>query len=120
VRALLILLVACGSKREEPPPPVPEPPVVDREALLAGKVPEGPEADLVNAQCRICHSVEYLTQQRLPEPAWRKTIDKMRKFGANLSDAEAASLTSFAARYWNAELPDPTYAPTTLPAGATP
>ena len=86
---LLIVLAACRSEDKAPPPPpvheVPPPaPVVsiDRDALLAGKVPEGaPEMEVINAQCRICHSVEYLTQQRLGEPGWKKTIEKMRKFG---------------------------------------
>lgn len=116
----LVVLVACGSKREPPPPP-PTPGTIDREALLAGKLPEGtPETDLINAQCRICHSVDYLTQQRLSEAGWKKAIDKMRAFGASLSDADAASLTTFAARHWNAELPDRTYAPVAPPAGALP
>lgn len=119
--ALLVVLVACGGKREQPPPPTPTPPAIDREALLAGKLPEGaPETELVNVQCRICHSLDYLTQQRLSEAAWRKTIDKMRAFGANLSDADAASLTAFAARHWSVELPERTYQPVAPPAGALP
>ena len=127
--ALLALLVACGSKEDKPAPsptPTPTPttspaPAIDREALLAGKLPEGaPETELVNAQCLICHAPEYLTQQRLAEPAWKKTIDKMRKFGANLTDEEAAALVAFAARYWNPDLPGRTWTAGPPPPGALP
>lgn len=134
-RALLILILlalgACKSEQappapqpppeRQPPAPAPPPPAIDRDALLAGKLPEGtPEMEVVNAQCRICHTVEYLTQQRLAEPAWKKTIDKMRKFGAVLTDDEAASLVTFAARYWNPDLPARTWTAGPPPAGALP
>ena len=133
-RALLIVvaLVACRSNENAPPvsgsagsgAPVPAAapaPAIDRAALLAGTLPEGaPEIDLINAQCRICHTTEYLTQQRLTEPAWKKTIDKMRKFGAALDEAQAASLAAFAARYWNPDLPPRTWEPGPPPPGALP
>jgi hypothetical protein len=103
------------------PAPAPPPPPIDRDALVAGKLPEGaPETELVNAQCRICHSVEYLTQQRLSEAGWKKTIDKMRKFGATLTDEQAAALVAFAARYWNPDLPGRTWVLGPPPAGALP
>lgn len=125
---LVVALAACKSEHEPstaPPVPVPPPtpvaPPIGQDALLAGKLPDGaPEADLINAQCRICHAVEYLTQQRLSEAAWKKTIDKMRKFGANLTDADAASLVAFAARYWNPDLPMRTWALGAPPVGALP
>lgn len=131
---IALALAACRSKDKPAPAPEPAPtqrppslapaapPVtIDRDALLAGKLPDGaPETELVNAQCRICHSVEYLTQQRLSEAAWKKTIDKMRKFGATLTDEQAASLVAFAARYWNPDLPGRTWTPGPPPPGALP
>lgn len=122
---LVVLLVACGGKREDkpPPPPVaPEPaPAIDRAALLAGKLPEGaPESEVINTQCRICHGVEYLTQQRLSEAAWTKTLLKMKTFGANIGEADVPRLAAFAARYWNSELPDREYSSVAPPAGALP
>ena len=128
---LIAALAACKSHREEPqptqqsqapqpPPPEPTKPI-DRAALLAGKLPEGgPEMDVINAQCRICHAVEYLTQQRLSEAAWTKTIAKMKKFGANISDEQAAALAKFAATYWNPDLPGRTWNLGAPPAGALP
>ena len=70
---------AQGSASVDAPPPA-----MDQAALLEGKLPDGvPMTDLINAQCRICHAAEYLTQQRLSEAGWTKTIAKMKKFGAN-------------------------------------
>jgi cytochrome c5 len=127
---LLFVLIACRSEDKPAPRPEPGPvkatptsPVVsiDREALLAGKLPDNaPETELINAQCRICHSVDYLTQQRLGEAAWKKTIEKMRKFGANLTDEQVASLVAFAAKYWNTELPERAWVAGAPPAGALP
>ncbi len=124
--ALLVLLVACGSKGDDkkPPAPIPTPdpvPAVDREALLAGKLPEGaPESEVINVQCRICHAVEYITQQRLSEAGWTKTLLKMKTFGANISESDVPRLAAFAVRNWNAELPDRVLVPGPPPAGALP
>jgi cytochrome c5 len=118
-----LALAACKQKHEPPPAPEPAkpaaPPAIDRAALLDGKLPEG-APDLVTTQCQICHSLEYLTQQRLSEPAWQKTIAKMRKFGANVTDDEAAALAKFAATYWNPDLPGRTWKLGPLPPGALP
>ena len=121
---IVLALAACKSKQDQPPPPPPPvaaPPPIDRAALLDGKLPEGaPETDLINAQCRICHAVEYLTQQRLSEAVWQKTIAKMRKFGAAVDDQQAAALAKFAATYWNPDLPGRQFKLAPLPAGALP
>ena len=93
---LLLALLACRSDERAPtqaPPPTPAPapaPTIDRDALLLGKLPDNaPELELINAQCRICHAVEYLTQQRHGEGAWKKTIDKMRKQIGEMLRAQA-------------------------------
>lgn len=121
-----LALAACKQK-QAPPSPAPEPakpappapPPIDRAALLDGKLPEG-APDVLAGQCQICHSLQYLTQQRLTEPAWTKTIAKMRKFGANLTDEQAAALAKFAATYWNPDLPGRTWKLGPLPPGALP
>jgi hypothetical protein len=128
---LVLALAACKSgdqpaptqapPAEPPPKTAPAPVVMSPEDLLAGKLPEAaPEMEIINAQCRICHSLEYLTQQRLGEPGWKKTVEKMRKFGATLTDEQAASLVAFAAQYWNPKLPGRTWQPGPPPAGALP
>jgi len=130
--ACVVAITACRSEHEPPEPtqgsagsvttPSPPPlPPIDRAALLAGTLPDAdPTTEVVNAQCRICHTVDYLTQQRLGEAAWKKTIDKMRKFGATLTDEQAAAMVTYTARYWNPELPPRAFARVALPAGALP
>jgi hypothetical protein len=125
VKRLLLVLAACSSKdsppppRKDPPPPKPQP-LLDQASLVAGKVPVGFEMELINVQCRICHNLDYLTQQRLSEDAWKKTIEKMKKFGANLTDAQVATVASFAARHWSPDLPDRTWTLVAPPPGALP
>ena len=122
-RFVLLALVACKSHEQAPPPPPAPPPapVIDRAALLEGKLPDGAaENSLVMSQCQICHNYEYLTQQRLTEPGWKKTVEKMRKFGAVLTDDQAAQLVAFATRYWNPDLPGRTWKAGPPPAGAIP
>lgn len=127
MRALVVLaLAACGRNKEPPPAESGSagsaaPPPISREALLEGKLPDGYAAtELVTTQCRICHAVEYLTQQRLTEAGWKKTIDKMRKFGAALDDTQAATLASYAAYFWNPDLPGRTWKAGPPPPGALP
>ena len=114
---VLVLVAACKSQQRSEQgatgsaPPAP-PPAAD--AAVADQM------ELINAQCRICHSTQYLTQQRLPEAAWKKTIEKMRKFGAQLTDEQAAALVAYAARTWNPSLPAPTWTPGPPPPGALP
>jgi len=123
-RAALLFVLACRSHEQPPPPPPPAPPpapAIDRAALLEGKLPEGaPESSLIMGQCQICHNFEYLTQQRLTDAGWKKTIEKMRKFGAVLTDDQAATLVAFAVRYWNPDLPGRTWKAGPAPKGATP
>ena len=79
-----------------------------------------PESITLQSKCVICHTIEYVTQQRLSEPQWKKTIEKMRKFGAPVTADEVASLTSFAARYFRPDLPLLTLVPASPPSGAMP
>jgi mono/diheme cytochrome c family protein len=123
----VIAVAACPSERKAPLPTesaaatTPAPPVIDQAALLAGKLPDAdPTTAVVSAQCAICHSLDYLTQQRLGEAGWKKTVEKMRKFGAILSDQEASAVVSYAGHYWNPTLPPRTFSVLEAPVGALP
>ena len=88
--------------------------------LLQGQLPEDPARTLVQTKCMICHTGEYVTQQRLSEGAWKKTVEKMRKFGSPVTDEEQPALVAYLAKHWTTTLgaPIPTLAP--LPAGSVP
>jgi cytochrome c oxidase cbb3-type subunit III len=55
---------------------------------------------LILARCSLCHTPDLIYQQRLPEERWRATVDKMMRWGADLSAEEAAVVTEYlAVRY---------------------
>lgn len=57
-------------------------------------------ATLILARCALCHTTDLIAQQRLPGDRWTATVDKMRHWGADLSEDEAAVLLQFlTARY---------------------
>jgi len=57
-------------------------------------------AEIANAQCLICHSVEYVTMQPpMPRPFWKSSIQKMQqKYGAPVADAQVEELADYLAR----------------------
>ncbi len=92
----------------------------DEAALLEGKLPDDPARAVLQAKCLICHSGDYVTRQRLTPAQWLKTVEKMRKFGAPLTDDEVKPLADYLGRHWTVDLPERRPAPVKAPAGALP
>lgn len=63
-------------------------------------------ATLILARCTLCHTADLIVQQRLPEERWTATVDKMRHWGAELSDDEAAVLRQFLTARYSPGAPD--------------
>jgi len=61
-------------------------------------------AEIANAQCLVCHSVEYVTTQPpLPQAFWKGSIQKMQqKYGATIPDAQVEPLTEYLTRNYGA------------------
>jgi len=61
-------------------------------------------AEIANAQCLICHSVEYVTTQPpLPRAFWKGSIQKMQqKYGASIPDEQIEPLTDYLTRNYGA------------------
>ncbi|HUL59895.1 MAG TPA: hypothetical protein VLU43_11495 [Anaeromyxobacteraceae bacterium] len=78
-----------------------------RAELLSGKLPADPARAVVEGKCLICHTGDYLTQQRLTPGQWQKTVEKMRKFGSPLTDDEVPLVSGYLGRNWTTDLPDP-------------
>ena len=93
---------------------------VETAALVAGTLPDDPAKTVLQGKCLICHTADYVTQQRLTEGQWLKTVEKMRKFGAPVTDAEVKQLAGYLGRYWTPDLPAPRVAPVAAPKGALP
>ncbi len=73
-------------------------------ALVEGRLPDDPARPLVQGKCMLCHTAEYVTQQRLTAGQWQKTVEKMRKFGTPATDEEAKIITDYLARNWTTDL----------------
>ena len=113
IRAVLVagLIAAAPSPG---PAPVPD---EKTKALVEGQLPDDPARTLVQSKCLLCHSGEYVTQQRLTEAQWQRTVDKMRKFGTPADDQEAKAIVAYLARYWTPDLPPPRFVRTPPPRG---
>jgi hypothetical protein len=99
-----------------------EPPALDEKtkALVEGQLPDDPARPLVQGKCLLCHTSEYVTQQRLTEGQWQRTVEKMRKFGTPASDEEAKTMVAYLARNWTPDLPPPRPVRAPLPPGSVP
>ncbi|MBS0589059.1 MAG: cytochrome c [Proteobacteria bacterium] len=71
----------------------------------------GPNLELVNARCLICHSTDYVATQppNLPRKTWEAEVTKMKKtYGAPIADDEIATLTDYFAKTYGDERPGAT------------
>jgi len=101
----------------------PEKPAVPPEvqaALLEGEIPDDPARPLFQAKCLICHTGDYVTQQRLTEGQWQKSIEKMKRWGAPLGDDEVKTLAAWFGRTWSPDLPERRSPRRAAPKGSTP
>ncbi len=92
----------------------------ERESLVEGKIPDGPARALLQAKCLICHTADYVTQQRLTEGQWQKTIEKMKKWGSPIADDEVKTLAAWLAGTWTLDLPERRSPRRPAPAGSLP
>jgi hypothetical protein len=103
-------------------PAAPAKPVLTKaqEAIVAGKLPESPAKAVVLTKCQICHTAEYVTQQRLTPAQWQATVVKMRKLGSPLDDGEVKLLSEYLAQHWAVGVPERTPRPVRAPANLVP
>lgn len=68
-------------------------------AVVSGAL--APQAEgLILARCSVCHSADLIAQQRLPRARWEATVEKMKHWGAEISNDEADLLVRYlSARY---------------------
>ena len=61
---------------------------------------DGPDVDLVDANCSACHSVDYITTQPRgladPKGFWTAEVNKMKKaYGYKADDQDAAKIVAY-------------------------
>lgn len=91
-----------------------------QEAIVAGKLPESPAKKVVLTKCQICHTADYVTQQRLTPAQWQATVVKMRKLGSPLTDDEVKLLSEYLAQHWAVGVPERPPSPVRAPANLVP
>lgn len=70
----------------------------DRDSIAVALAPRA--EGLIVARCTVCHSQELITQQRLPRERWEAIVEKMTRWGAQVSQDEADLLVRYlSARY---------------------
>ena len=62
-------------------------------------------AEIANAHCLVCHSVEYVsTQPPMPRAFWKSSIQKMQqRYGAAIPEAQMDALTDYLTRNYGKE-----------------
>jgi len=61
---------------------------------------------LIVARCSVCHSADLIAQQRLPRARWEATIEKMKHWGAEISQDEADLLVRYLSARYHPGAPD--------------
>ncbi len=61
---------------------------------------------LIIARCSVCHSPDLIAQQRLPKDRWLATVDKMKHWGAEMTDDEAELLVRYLSARYHPAAPD--------------
>ena len=66
------------------------------------RLADGPGVEVTQAQCRSCHSLDYITMQpRGGTAQWQGVVTKMIKvFGAPVSDTDAKTITEYLATHY--------------------
>jgi len=79
-----------------------------------------PGAELVTAQCIVCHSVEYIsTQPPLPRAYWQGAVVKMQqKYAAPIEAKDVDAIVDYLATNYGTPAPTPS-SPTTAERPAT-
>lgn len=77
--------------KEPPPPPAAVP---DTKMIASGKT-------IFETKCLTCHGEDLVKQQRLSKVGWTKEVEKMMRWGVEISDAEKASLVEYLTSNFN-------------------
>jgi cytochrome c5 len=74
--------------------------------MLAGQIasmqtlPHGPGADVVKSRCMICHESDIITSQKLSLAGWTNSINKMVRWGSQITADEREVLQPYLAMHY--------------------
>lgn len=75
--SFLLFVMACGTEKK-PAPVADPPPKITKLEDITTALPAVRGSEEFNNNCRMCHSLRYITMQPdFPRATWEKTVDKM-------------------------------------------
>jgi cytochrome c5 len=74
--------------------------VLSATALAAQQLPDGPGADVVKSRCVVCHESDIITPQHLSLAGWTNSINKMVRWGSQITPQEREVLQPYLAMHF--------------------
>ena len=68
--------------------------------VAAQQLPAGTGADVLKSRCVICHESDIITSQRLSLTGWTNSINKMVRWGSQITPEERAVLQPYLAMHF--------------------
>ena len=87
-------------------------------SLAAQQLPPGAGADVLKSRCVICHEADIITSQKLSLTGWTNSINKMVRWGSQITAEERAVLQPYLAQHF-APRPMASHSDAGLPAEAS-
>jgi cytochrome c5 len=69
-------------------------------SLVAQELPAGPGADVLKSRCVICHESDIITSQKLSLTGWTNSVNKMVRWGSQITPEERAVLQPYLAAHF--------------------
>jgi cytochrome c5 len=67
--------------------------------LWAQTLPAGAGLDVLKTRCLVCHEADLITAQRLTLTGWTRSVDKMVRWGSQITPAERDVLQPYLAQH---------------------
>jgi mono/diheme cytochrome c family protein len=67
---------------------------------LAQQLPPGPGAEILKSRCVVCHESDIITSQKLTLAGWTGSINKMVRWGAQITPEERDILQPYLAQHF--------------------
>jgi len=69
-------------------------------SISAQQLPPGPGADVLKSRCVICHEADIITSQKLSLTGWTNSINKMVRWGSQITAEEREVLQPYLAQHF--------------------
>ncbi|MGH9518959.1 MAG: PQQ-binding-like beta-propeller repeat protein, partial [Terriglobales bacterium] len=99
-----IVVFTLGGRQAAVRPQLPAAPPVRTAAVSSAPataaLPAGPGRELVQQACGSCHGLDTVTSAHLSADGWKATVSEMVGRGAQLSDAQIATVVKYLAQHY--------------------